>query len=338
MFTAARFKLTAWYLLIIMVISGLFSIFVYRSLTLEISRGLRMQALRSLPRDLLDNINPPILADLDDQVFAEARQRVAVDLAIINAGILVLSGISAYFLAGKTLRPIETMVEDQKRFISDASHELRTPLTAMKTEIEVALRGKQLDLRQARSLLDSNLEEVNKMQSLSNYLLALNRYQDSGFSLALASTHLQEVTSKAVASVNPLAEKKNILINTTGPDVVLKANSTSLVELVTLLLDNAIKYSSKNSRINIITATEPRHVLLSVQDYGIGIKAGDLPYIFNRFYRADASRNKSQVDGYGLGLSIAKNIVDLHHGQISVTSLPGEGTTFVIKLPLSNPS
>ncbi len=327
MFTAARLKLTGWYLLIIMVISGLFSVYVYRSLTIEISRGLRLQVLRDYP------FGPP--PDYDLSVFDDARNRVAVDLLLVNGGILVVSGFAAYFLAGKTLHPIEVMVEDQKRFVADASHELRTPLTAMKTEIEVALRDKKLAAKEALDLLASNLEEVNKMQSLSNYLLSLNRYQNSAVRLAFTRVYLSEVVSKAVSGVGPLAAQKHLSLDVRGEDVGVSANLTSLVELTTLLLDNAIKYSHPDNRVVITTGQESRQAFLSVQDFGVGIKAGDLPYIFNRFYRADSSRNKTQVDGYGLGLSIAKNIAELNHGTISVDSAPGTGSTFTLKVPLS---
>lgn len=326
MFTSARLKLTAWYLLIIMIISGLFSLAVYRSLTLEISRGMRQQALRYMPF--------PSLIELDEEIFFQARRRVIVDLVMINSGILVISGIAAYFLAGRTLQPIENMVEDQKRFIADASHELRTPLTAMKTEIEVALRGKNLDIKDAKSLLHSNLEEVNKMQSLSNYLLTLNRYQDSQTRLPTEKIDLHEVIVKAVEGIRPLATTKHISIEDQSKITPITGNFVSLVELITLLLDNAVKYSHLNSRIIVSTSKDPRNAVIVVQDFGIGIKAGDIPYIFNRFYRADSSRSKSHEDGYGLGLSIAKNIVNLHRGQISVSSTPGEGSAFTVKLPL----
>lgn len=330
MFTTARLKLTGWYLLIIMIISGLFSLVVYRGLTAEIGRGMRLQAFRNFS-------DYPFLAppDLDTEIFNEAQHRVAIDLFIINAGILVMSGISSYFLAGKTLRPIEVMVEDQKRFIADASHELRTPLTAMKTEIEVALRDKKLDSKEAHQLLESNLEEVNKMQSLSNYLLSLNRYQNSDAKLNMQKINLSQLVEKTISSVSPLAEKKHVSIESKDSNVVLNANSVSLSELLTILLDNAVKYSHPNSKVIVSLTTDPKHAIISIQDFGIGIKAVDIPFIFNRFYRADSSRTKTQIDGYGLGLSIAKNIVELHHGTIAVDSAPDAGSTFIVKLPLS---
>jgi len=186
MFKKARLKLTSWYLLIIIFISVLFSGVVYQQSIQEIDRGLRMQALRFSRERVLEN-PPGASRSFDGQLahppdvtlLEEVKRRIALQLAFINLGILICSGFASYFLAGKTLKPIEKALDEQKRFISDASHELRTPLTALKSEIEVSLRDKNLNLKEAQKLLQSNLEEVDKIQSLSNYLLTLSRYQNS---------------------------------------------------------------------------------------------------------------------------------------------------------------
>ncbi len=158
MFHSARIKLTCWYLLIIVIVSLIFSLAIYRGLIFEIERGLRMQSRRNILRERIEkNLPPPSdlfeeLKGEDKLLFEEAKQRVITDLFLVNLGIFIISGGLSYFLAGKTLKPIEDMVEDQKRFIADASHELRTPLTTMKTEIEVTLRDKLFDLQQAQKL------------------------------------------------------------------------------------------------------------------------------------------------------------------------------------------
>lgn len=330
MFKKARLKLTGWYLLIIMSVSILFSLIVYQESTLELGRGLRMQALRFNSRERVMEITstnqPPHPFDIS--VLEEAQKRIAMQLLFINLGILILSGLSAYFLAGKTLKPIEKVLDEQKRFISDASHELRTPLTALKSEIEVALRDKKLNLKEAQKLLQSNLEEVDKMQSLSNYLLTLSRYQNTQLKLDHEIVKTSEAIQQALINTKKIASIKNIKIFSKGKDVELETNYVSLVELLTILLDNAIKYSRKEGSIIISTKSDKRKVYISVSDEGIGIKASDLPYIFNRFYRADISRNKTQVEGYGLGLSIAKSIADMLKGKITVESRPNKGSTF----------
>lgn len=176
-----------------MVISVFFSLLVYRGLVSELQRSLHVQALRYVPRidrsgEVLGydgsiqapytrRLPPTGVLLLDPAVFEDAKRRVALQLFYINLGILGFSGMAGYFLAGRTLNPIEAMLDEQKRFIADASHELRTPLTAMKTEIEVALRDKGLDAEYARELLRSNLEEVDKLKMLSDDLLSLGSYQ-----------------------------------------------------------------------------------------------------------------------------------------------------------------
>src|SRR3990170_5913676 len=160
MFHSARIKLTFWYLLIIMLVSGFFSLIVYRGFTKEIGRGFRFQSMHGLPerRIFIQNqygfmrILPFVIypdetpPDEALEIINLAKWRFGIQLAIINGAIFVLAGTAGYFLAGKTLQPIEVMVDEQKRFVADASHELRTPLTSMKTEVEVALRDKKLKL------------------------------------------------------------------------------------------------------------------------------------------------------------------------------------------------
>jgi len=236
-------------------------------------------------------------------------------------------------LAGRTLKPIENMVDEQKRFVSDASHELRTPLTAMRTEVEVALRDKDFDTPYARDVLTSNLEEIDKLQQLSDSLLILGRYQNTASKSNFAEVSLSNVVEEARQNVKTLANHKDIEIQGTIDDISVEADSDSLAKLLTILLDNAIKYSHQNGKIIVRAYPVKNKVAVSVQDFGAGIRAGDLPYIFKRFYRAEASRTKTKVEGYGLGLSIAKTIVDMHNGTIDVESIPDKGTTFTVTLP-----
>lgn len=355
MFRSARLKLTAWYLLSIMAISIVFSLAVYQGATFEIARGLRMQVFRDFagqtgtqdffPHPPVEgNFRPHLLfrgsvvppRSFDDQLFAEAKRRVTLQLISFNAAIFLLAGMAGYFLAGRTLKPIESMVDEQKRFVADASHELRTPLTAMRTEVEVALREKDFDETYARNVFNSNLEEIGKLQLLSDSLLMLGRYQNVTGGNNFTEVNVSDVVKEARCNVKTLAIHKNIEIEGTIDDIILEADRESLVKLFTILLDNAIKYSASNKKIIVRAHSAKNKVAISVQDFGSGIRASDLPYIFNRFYRADASRTKTNVEGYGLGLSIAKTIIDMHNGNVDVESLPETGTTFTVTLPLKH--
>ena len=337
MFKKARLKLTFWYVLIIMIVSLSFSVLAFRGLEFEMGRGLRIQAFKFVPRPNYDgNHEIMILPREDNDIFEEVKRRVLMRLVLINVGILLFSSLAAYFLSGKTLAPIEEMLEDQKRFVADASHELRTPLTAMKTEIEVGLRDKKVDLTTAKNLLKSNLEEVDKMQFLSNYLLALSRYQNHDVHTEFKKVSVKEMINKALKNVAHLARNKKIKFNTKIDAENIHGDLMSLAQLFTIIIDNAVKYSHEVGVINIRAWQENHLVCIEIEDHGMGIKASEIPYIFNRFYRADSSRSKTKIDGFGLGLSIAKSIVDLHHGKIEVKSRAGKGTTAIISLSVSS--
>jgi two-component system, OmpR family, sensor histidine kinase CiaH len=319
MFQNARIKLTAWYLAIIMAISLSFSAVIFVGINREL---IRFEAEQNLRQQRTDRINaylringielPDAPSIVDSDTIEAARFRIISILGFINLSIVIFSGLGGYFLAGQTLEPIARMVEDQKEFVSDASHELRTPITSLKTEIEVAMRDKKMTISDAKNILKSNLEDVDRMQRLANYLLSMNRYE-RGKHLTMLRVDLASVAKTAVG-------KKKIKIDLES--TIVNGNFDSLVELVTILLDNAQKYG-KGKEILVKTVNHK----ISVKDNGVGIVKEDLPHIFDRFYRSDKSRG---TEGYGLGLSIAKSIVDLHGAKISVNSTLGKGTTFTV--------
>lgn len=337
MFNEARIKLTGWYLLIIMVISLSFSVAIYAGINGELVRIGNLQTARQERVDTISSFLkqngfpiPPEVQSLESETVEEARFRIISALGLINVSILVVSGLGGYLLAGFTLDPISKMVRRQREFIGNASHELRTPLTSLKTEIEVALRDKGPSLAGYRKLLQSNLEDVNSMQRLSNYLLELNRYENSETKIDISKVDLSEIVAQAIKKVEPMASKKKIKIVAKLQKTKVNGNSDALIELSTILIDNAIKYSGKSKKIEVKTKNKG---ILEVKDFGIGIPQTDLPHIFERFYRSEISRSKVKVDGYGLGLSIAKSITDKLGGKIKVNSKIGQGTTFTVYIP-----
>jgi len=338
MFNKARLKLTFWYLLILMFISVSFSFVVYRTLSSEIDRFSYLQKARLEERFQKwrspDFGNPPPII-LDEELVEDIKRRLIFFLFLINSGILIFVGSLSYFLAGKTLKPIEEMMERQKQFVSDASHEFKTPLTSLKTSLEVGLRDKQINLKKAKSLLKDNLEEVNRLQSLTENLLALSRYDSVG-KIVFSKVNLSLVVDEALRRVKPLLLSKNIKLEKSIKDVEFMAEPESVIELLVILLDNAIKYSQEGKTVKIDSKVEKKFLFLSVTDYGIGIKKKDLPHIFDRFYQADSSRQKGNGGGFGLGLAVAKKIVERHKGEITVKSKWGEGSTFIVKLPIES--
>ena len=326
-FHAARIRLASWYIIISALISIVFSIAIYEVVTREIRQGF-LQAEQRLR-------GGPIARERAQMFLQEeynfAKKAVVLRLVILNTVIIASSGLAGYFLASKVLEPIEDMVEEQKRFIGDASHELRTPLTALRSEIEVALREKGLSKR-TKDLLKSNLDEVQNMQNLVASLLALSRYTDNA-AVTKEKVNLATIATEVIKQHQEQAKQNKIKIETKLEDAQISANEASIRQLISTLVDNAIKYNKQEGTVTVQTKNKRRHVYIKVADTGTGIPDADLPYVFNRFYRVDTSRNKQNVEGYGLGLSIAKSIVDLHSGEIWVSSKADKGTTFHIHLP-----
>jgi two-component system, OmpR family, sensor histidine kinase CiaH len=327
MFRSARLKLTAWYLLIIMLISIFFSLGIYNVQVRELERFRHVPPMRA--EDFGPNGIRSRVFVIDESLVDEAENRLQWALIFINIGILVVSGWAGYFLAGRTLSPIQEMVDEQNRFITDASHELRTPITSLKSEIEVNLRDRNLKLKDAKALLLSNLEEVNNLQYLSDNLIKLS--QNQKVNNEFVYLNLKEIINHAIKKVGPKAKLKKVSIKTKDLNHIITGDSQSLVELFTILLDNAIKYSPSKARINITTEDTRTGISVLIKDQGIGIPPKDIPHLFDRFYRSDKARSE---EGYGLGLSIAKKIVESHSGSIDVKSRQNVGTTFFVNLPL----
>lgn len=294
MFYKARIKLTLWYLLIIMVISLMFSVVIFKSFEKEIRRFRRP--------------NPEIVEEIKDRVF--------FTLVVINGTIFIVSGALAYFLAGKTLKPIQEMLDSQNRFVADASHELRTPLTSLKTAFEVFLRGNKLNIK-TKELIEGSIAEVDKLQSLTTSLLSLSKHKRP-----FEKVSLKKIILQAVSKACPQA-KTNLR------DVIISGDPLALEELIVILLDNAVKYSSQNSEIKVNLTKIGHQATINVIDHGSGISDDDLPHVFERLYRGDKARSSQ---GFGLGLSIAKKIVGEHDGTINVQSQLNKGSTFQVIL------
>ena len=328
-FDRAAIKLSVFYVLIVMIISIFFSISIYNISTKEVGRGV------GKTMGIIDNCAPghlpPGFESLErvriDQI-QEINDRIKVGLYYFNLIILIVSSGLSYFLAKKTLHPLEQAMESQNRFTADASHELRTPLAAMRSEIEVALRDKKISPDDAKKLFESNIEEIVKLENLSETLLKLARYQN--YESDFKEVNICEAIVEAYEKVAHMAEKKQIVFENDLREVEVNGDKQSLVQLFVVLLDNAIKYSGKGEKILIKVSQIGKHASVSIKDYGSGIKASDLPYIFERFYRGESSRNKAKTNGYGLGLSLAKQIVDMHRGKISVKSVSGKGAEFTV--------
>ncbi len=198
----------------------------------------------------------------------------------------------------------------------------------------MALRAKKITQDEAKKILESNLEDVESLQSLIDNLLYLSRTQKEDFHLSFNEIDIREIIEKVVKKLSPLAKEKNIQIDADIDNYLIEADKKSLIKLFQILLDNAIKYTNQGGRVIIKTEESKNYLLVKMRDSGIGINRQDLPHIYDRFYRVDEARVKTEAHGFGLGLSLAKEIIEQHRGNINVSSEVDVGTTFTIRLPI----
>lgn len=316
-----------------MFISLVFSVTIYQLNFHEVN-----VRLENLQRNLMDStLVQPLVSvedtfqkDQDDLRIYQSQQaaiQMILALVYINGLILVFGGLGSYFLARRTLGPIEKSHDAQSRFTSDASHELRTPLAAMKAELEVYLRDEGLSLDEAKELLESNLEEVNKLITLSEMLLKMARLDYD--KLEKEQIDLVELLPRVM---KPFSKSKKRFAITTRKNAVITANESAVMELMSILIENALKYSPQRSRISIRIFERRSMTGFEIKNTGEPIQPEKLPHIFDRFYRADNSRTHGDTSGFGLGLAIAKKITEIHHGYIQASSSDKE-TSFTFYLP-----
>jgi len=252
-------------------------------------------------------------------------------------GILFL-GIALYIsfiMSKRAMIPISGAFTRQREFVADASHELRTPLSVLLSSIdamEMTIEPQKEDF--IGKVVSNMRQEVKRMTNLVSDLLTLARSDSNLLETRAEVFDFCEQGEKTAESIRPLADAKEITLELTKPAAIpVTGDPQRLSQLLYIFLDNAIKYTPNGGIVKLFLSHEGNDLFIKVQDSGIGIEAKDLPHIFERFYRADKSRGR-QMGGHGLGLSIAKWIVDTHHGAIKVSSDIGKGTAFTVRLPI----
>ncbi len=306
-------------------------------------------------------------------VFEELDRLFYLFLIIIPAG-LILTGFAAYYISKAAFKPITNMADtaknisgknldmrlelpkakdevrslgetlnemieridnafkSQKRFVANASHEIRTPLTVIQTELEIL--GKKLKDQDEKESISTVLSEIEDLTKLTNSLLTIAKLDSSQTKLNISQIRIDELLADCAQAMNNAALKKNIKINLSINDPVeIQADKEKLKSVFLNLIDNAIKYSNQDSTVKIILERmTDNKIKIGFEDTGYGILSSEIPYIFNRFYRSNETR--AEISGSGLGLAIAKEMLDLHGGEIKVESKIGKKTIFTITLPL----
>jgi len=229
-----------------------------------------------------------------------------------------------------TLGRLEQLFTSQQRFLADVSHELRTPLTVIKGNVDLMRRMKQVD----KESLDNIEDEADRLTRLVGDLLLETQAESGKLPLHFAPVEMDTLLLEVFKEMRILARERVQIKLPEIDEIVINGDRDRLKQVLINLIANAIKYTPQGGEVYLSLGKVGDNARLIVRDTGLGIPAEDLPHIFERFYRAEKSRSRSKVGGFGLGLSIAYWIVNHHGGQIEVDSAEGKGTTFCIYLPM----
>ncbi len=251
----------------------------------------------------------------------------------LRAGTVPISGGGdwAVLLMLTDLTDIQRLDAVRRDFLSNVSHELRTPLASIRAMVETLEDGGLDDRHDAEEFLKRIHQQVERLTTLVNELLELSRIESGAIDLQPEMIDVSGLVGEAASLMRPKAELEGVTIlcpGRSGP--TLEGDRTSLLRVVSNLLDNAIKFSPRGGTVNVETSEQGDLVAISVRDEGEGISAGDLPRVFERFYKGDQSRSKT---GVGLGLAIVKHVVRAHGGTAEAESGPDAGATFTVRLP-----
>jgi signal transduction histidine kinase len=315
-----------------------------------------------------------ILKEAQDQINSGNLDRLQSWSLVAVVGLTLASGAGGYVLSGMMLRPVrdmtrvaseisatnlsqrinhqgpddelkaladtfdsmidrlETSFDRQRQFVQDASHELRTPLAAIRTNIEVTELDPEATNEEYRSLLETVKHQTERLTRLSEDLLLLSTNEGG---LPLEPVSLRAIAAEVANELAPLAAARGVQVHVEeGADIEVDANPDHLYRSVLNLVDNGIKYSGQIGRVAIACVTAGGRGEISVRDTGPGIGSGDASRIFDRFYRVDRGRSRRE-GGNGLGLAIVRELVQGMGGTVRLASLPGQGSTFTISLPIA---
>ncbi|MHB8142937.1 MAG: sensor histidine kinase [Thermoleophilia bacterium] len=272
-------------------------------------------------------------ATIEARVIEQAQNRLEVILFIVDGVIILGAAGTSYYVAGKTLRPVEESYAAQKKFVADAAHELRTPLTILRTGAEAVL-GEASSKEEYIKYIRDSLEESEYLTSMVNDLLFLAR----GAKLSRAEQvrlDFGAIVRKQVEFMRPYAGGKGVRLSgadSMDEDFFVNGNPDHLRRLLGNLIRNAIDYNREGGKVNIALNSHNKEIILTVADTGLGIEPAKVAKVFDRFYKLDQARARAR-SGTGLGLAIVKEIVDAHKGKINIKSKPGKGTEIKVFFP-----
>lgn len=261
-----------------------------------------------------------------------ARAQLLTGVVVLGGFSTVALALASWWLAGRTLRPAQIAWDRQQAFIADAGHELRAPLTLLRASAEVARQDVSPADEDLRALLDDVLAESDHLARLVDDLLLLARLDSGRLTVARERVPVGPLLDDLSRQVSRLAGEKGVRVQTDASTVVVLGDPTRLRQALLILLDNALRFTPSGGTIRLSAVTRGNRGVVSVEDTGQGIPAAHLPHIFDRFYQVDSARTGSHA---GLGLAIARTVVEAQGGRIAATSRSGVGTRVEISLPAS---
>jgi len=269
---------------------------------------------------------------LDRQPQINVLNNLLKIFLIVGVISLSLIYLVSLYLTNKIIKPIKESYNKQKQFIGDASHELKTPLAIIKTNLSVISENKNENIRSQMKWLDYINDQSDRMSKLIDEMLTLAKVDDMKEIVEIERFDLSDLLNNILLTCEAYIFENNINLHSDiKEEIFIKGDKENLKKTIIIILDNAIKYTNKNGSIFVNLKEEKNKVKLEIKNTGEGIKKEHLEKIFERFYRIDESRVR-ESGGYGLGLSIAKSIVDYHKGRIYAESNLGKDTTFIIEL------
>lgn len=255
-------------------------------------------------------------------------------ISVGSISLIALLIISIY-LTNKSIKPIKDVFDKQKQFIADASHELKTPLTIIKTNTSLVLSNPEDTVKNQRKWINYINLQTDRMSELVNEMLSLAKLDTEENTLVLSSINISKIIESMILQFDAIIYENGINLYTKiDNDIFITGDKESIKKLFSIIMDNAIKHTNNNGSIYVNLILDKNTVKLSIKNTGKGISSEHIEKIFERFYRVDSSRVR-ETGGYGLGLSIAKSIVEQHKGNIYAKSTVDKDTTFFVEFPIN---
>lgn len=320
---------------LMLIITSLLFLFSYRQFVdkpLSIFRNIFLMIMNSALNNESSNYDEKI-RELDT-IIDNLKKNESIFSRNSKLSTIYHNLVSILIIVRKELTVAKVFKLNRNEFLGNVAHELRTPIFAIQLSLETLIDGAINDSNVRYDFLNKALSQTTRMKELVSDLVNISELE-SGMKLKQRWFPISELVREVLRDFLPVAKNKNIVIevsNNINTTAEIFADEDKIRQVLINLLDNAVKYSDKNSRVILKLSEKENSISIAIQDFGVGIPESDLPRIFERFYRVDKNRSR-EMGGSGLGLSIVKHILELHNTKINVTSRLNEGSTFEFILP-----